>query len=167
MAILKYENLELEFIPMKFHDWGTWPEWSFKVCLKWKGTPVLNEKVMKRYGDYWSMGKEGGVVASEQDKLLLLEDFDACIKDKKSRIWESHPDPDMSVSIFPDRAFPYLDEIEAGVYTIIISPDSYQFKDTNCYMDYSGVSFVMVVDNLEFENFVSELKKEFEQLKDS
>ena len=47
------------------------------------------------------------------------------------------------------------------------SPDSYQFKDTNCYMDYSGVSFVMVVDNLEFENFVSELKKEFEQLKDS
>ena len=52
MAILKYEDLELEFIPMKFIDWGTWPEWSFKVCLKWKGIPVLNEKVMKRYVNF-------------------------------------------------------------------------------------------------------------------
>ena len=73
----------------------------------------------------------------------------------------------MSVSIFPDRAFPYLEEVEVGVYSIIISPDAYQFKDTDCYMGYSGVSFVMVVDNLEFENFVSDLKKEFEQLKDN
>ena len=43
----------------------------------------------------------------------------------------------------------------------------YQFKDTDSYMGYSVVSFVMVVDNLEFENFVSDLKKEFEQLKDN
>ena len=34
-------------------------------------------------------------------------------------------------------------------------------------MGYSGVSFVMVVEKLEFEKFVSDLKKEFEQLKDN
>ena len=167
MAILKYEDLELEFIPMKFIDWGTWPEWSFKVCLKWKGIPVPNEKAMNPHATFSSMGEQGGVVASEQDKFVLLEDVDGCIKDNKTSIWESHPDPDMSVSIFPDRAFPYLEEVEVGVYSIIISPDAYQFKDTDCYMGYSGVSFVMVVEKLEFEKFVSDLKKEFEQLKDN
>ncbi len=164
MAVLKQEDLELEILPFGYIDWKSFPEFDYKVTMKWKGVSVINETVMKRDGSYWAKGKEGGFVASEQDKLGLIENFEACIKDKKSRVWEAWPDPDMAISIYPDRNYPYLDEAAEGYFSIIVSPDSYQFKDSNCYTGFSGVSLVMVVETSEIIRFVSDLRNEFNEL---
>lgn len=37
MAILKYEDLELEFIPMKFFDWG---KRQLKLSLSFQTVPI-------------------------------------------------------------------------------------------------------------------------------
>ena len=164
MAILKDEDLELEILPLSYHDWEYCPETDFKVTMRWKGIPLLNEAALKRTGSYWEQGKECGIVASEQDSLTLIKDFEDCLNDKKVRIWEAWPDPDMTISIYPERYFPYLEDVDSEYISIIVSPDLYQFKDSDCYSGYSGVSFVMVIEVEVFKTFVSELKTEFDSI---
>ena len=70
----------------------------------------------------------------------------------------------MTISIYPERYFPYLEDVDSEYISIIVSPDSYQFKDSDCYSGYSGVSFVMVIEVEVFKTFVSELKTQFDSI---
>lgn len=160
MAKLIYEDLVLEFLPTSYWESGYENGFDFKVTMTWKGIPVLNEDVMKRHSTYWDKGAVGGLVASEEDFYNLFHDLETAIKTKQTQIWQSFPDTDMCISIYPERCFPYLDERDSEYYTVIVSPDSYQFKESDCYIGYSGVSFVMTPKVDEFETFVAEFKKE-------
>ena len=163
MAKLFSEDLELDFTFFGYYDYQP-KEFDFKVTLKWKGIPLLNEKAMKRWSEYWNKGAEGGIVAEEMDNFTLITDLENALKDKTPTIWETWPDPDMCISIYPERCFPYLNEINTDYNTIIISPDIYQFKDTDAYCGYEGVSFILTPNNTNLQNFINDLKKEYSDL---
>lgn len=163
MAKIISDDLELEFKFLGCYDYQP-VEFEFKVTLLWKGVPILNENVMKRRSTYWEKGKEGGIIAEEMDNFTLITDLEDSIKSKTVKIWESWPDPDMCISIYPERCFPYLNEINNDYYTIIVSPDMYQFKESDAYGGYEGVSFIMTPEKKEFQNFINELKKEYHEL---
>jgi hypothetical protein len=166
MAKLKSEDLdlELEFEFLSYEDYSP-VEYTFKCTLCWNGIPVLNERTMKRGTSYWDKGKEGGIVGSEMVGFTLIKDMEDALKTKSVRIWEAWPDPDMCVSIYPGRFFPYLDEEDSEYNTIIISPDTYQFKGNDCYSGYEGVSFVMTPSTQELKEFINDLKMELEDIK--
>ena len=164
MAKLVSEDLELEFIFIGCYDFDP-VEYEFKVTLKWKNLPILNEKAMKRETDYWEKGKEGGIIAEETDNFTLISDLENAIETKSPQIWEAWPDPDMCISIYPERCFPYLNEVNSEYYTIIISPDAYQFKDCDAYCGYEGVSFIMTPKVNDFKKLIDDLKFEFNEVK--
>lgn len=160
MAKLISDELELEFRFLGHYKYD-FDIFEFKCTCTWNGVPILNEAVMKRKGSYWKKGETGGLVAEEQENFTLIEDFEAALNNKEVRIWESWPDPDMCISIYPDCCFPCLNKKLEGYYSIIVSPDSYQFKDSECYGGFEGVSFVMIQTTEQIQEFVCQLKKEF------
>ena len=163
MAKLISEDLELEFLFTGCYDYNP-IEYDFKVTLKWKGVPLLNEKAMKRGTSYWDTGIEGGIIAEEMDNFTLISDFEKSMETKTPQIWEAWPDPDMCISIYPERCFPYLDKIDSEYCTIIVSPDIYQFNDCDAYCGYEGVSFIMTPNINDFKKFIEELKIEFNEI---
>ena len=64
MAKLISEDLELDFTFLEYHDYQP-KEFDFKVTLKWKGIPLLNEKAMKRYA-----GQDIGTKELKAESLL-------------------------------------------------------------------------------------------------
>lgn len=162
MAKLISDKLELEF--KLSHIKYDFDYYELKCTCTWQGVSVLNEAVMKRYGDYWKKGSVGGIIAEELDKFSLLKDFDSAINNKEIRIWKSWPDPDMCISIYPDCRFPYLNKKDVDYYTIIVSPDSYQFKDCDCYNGFEGVAFVMIQTLEQVQEFVKQLEEEYNAL---
>ncbi len=71
----------------------------------------------------------------------------------------------MCVSIYPARCFPNLDEEDSEYNTIIVSPNTYQFEECDCYHGYEGVSFVMTPTTQELKDFINALKRELEDIK--
>jgi len=163
LAKLISNDLILEFNFLGCYDYQP-VEFEFKVSLFWKGIPLLNEKAMKRWSTYWRKGKEGGLVAEEMDNFTLIDDLEKAIETNTLQVWESWPDPDMCISIYPNRCFPYLDEEDPEYNTIIVSPDMYQFKESDAYGGYEGVSFIMTPDKDAFLKFVNELKDEYKKI---
>lgn len=168
MAKLKDNDLELEVKFLHCEDMGGWFDYVFKVTMFWKGIPVLNEKALKRYSSYWKQGAEGGIICSDtchdKNEFTLIDDLEASIKDKKARVWEAFSYMELAVAIYPERAFPYLYDENKPYYTLIISADGYQFKDSaDCY-GYQGVSFIMVPKTSALTKFVEDLKEEFNKL---
>lgn len=163
MAKLFSEDLELEFLLCGCYDYHP-IQIEFKVTLKWKGIPILNENAMKRGTDYWNKGAVGGIVGEEIDNFTLIKDLEEALNNKTTKIWESWPDPDMCISIYPETLFPYLNEKDEEYNTIIISPDTYQLKDCSAYNGYEGISFVLTPDNTNLQNFINDLKKEYSDL---
>lgn len=161
MAKMISDNLELEFKLLGHNEYDSY---QLKCTCTWQGKPILNEAVMKRSGSYWSKGAVGGIMAEEMEHFSLIEDFKAALEKKEVRIWEAFPDPDICISIYPDCCFPYLNEKDENYFSIIVSPDSYQFKDSSYYSGYEGVSFVMIQTIDQMYEFVQQLKDEFAAL---
>ena len=159
MAKLKSNNLELEFLITECLDYDP-TEFHFKVTMKWNGIPILNDKAMKRDNDHWEKGAEGGIIGYEIDYIRLIDAIEKSLETREPQFWEAFPDPDVYVSIYPDRSFPYLTEKERGRFAFIVSPDSYQLKDSDCYEGYEGVSFVMNPTEEELRQFIEDLKSE-------
>ena len=159
MAKLKSENLELEFKLLECHKYDLM-EYDFRCTLTWKGIPVLNDKAFKRSSSYWKKGSDGGIIGEEMDSFSLITELEEAVKTKEMRIWESWPDPDMCVAIYPNRCFPDLITPDQEYHTIIFSPDVYQFRDMDCYSGYEGVSFVMTPTEEMLIQFINDLKKE-------
>jgi hypothetical protein len=166
MAKLLSEDLELEFLFCGCYDYHP-IQIEFKITLKWKGIPILNERAMKRGTDYWNKGAVGGIIAEEIDNFTLIRDLEEAFNNKTTKIWESWPDPDMCISIYPERYFPYLNDKDDEYNTIIISPDTYQFKDCDAYNGYEGISFIMTPTNDELQKFINDLKVELDQIKNN
>ena len=162
MAKLTANDFELIFRITERRDFDPAVEYEFKLTLFYKGIPVLNEDAMKRGNEYWDKGKSGGIVGSEIDGMdAFINELETAMETKTPQYWESFPDPDLCVSIFPERYFPYLDRKDKGQYTLIFSPSNYNFKDADCYSGFEGVSFVMSPTVGEYKKFVADVKAEY------
>ena len=124
------------------------------------GLSVLNDKIMKRHNSYWKKGKKGGIIASEVDTIRLLRKLDDALSTNEPQFWESYPNPDVHISIYPNRCFPNLFTEDKEHFSIIISPNSYQFKNSDNYYGYEGVSFVMTPSKKDLYKFTDDLRAE-------
>ena len=116
--------------------------------------------------EFWDKGAGGGLIGSEMDAFTLPDDLEKALSTGEPQFWESWPDPDVCVSVFPNADFPRLNERAEGRSTIIISPDSYQFKDNDAYSGNEGVSFVLTPTNLELKKFIADLREEAAKIRE-
>lgn len=163
MATLKNGGLSVE-IEIERRDFDP-VEYGYKITPKWKGIPLLNDGAMKRGNEYWDKGFGGGVVGSELDKFRLIETLEKAIETKTAQKWIPFPDPDICVSVYPERCFPDLDKIDGECWTLIFSPSRYQFAAADSYGGFSGVSFVMTPTLPELKAFLKQLKAEYQHLR--
>ena len=162
MAKLTANDFELIFRITERCDFDP-AEYEFKLTLFYKGIPVLNEDAMK----YWDKGKSGCIIGSEIDGMdAFINALEMAMERKTPQYWESFPDPDLCVSIFPECYFPYLDREDKGQYTLMFSPSNYNFKDADCYSGFEGVSFVMSPTVGEYKKFIADLKAEYATVKE-
>ena len=159
MAKFTSNTFELEFLVTECCDF-TPTEFYFKITMLYNGLSVLNDKIMKRHNSYWKKGKKGGIIASEIDTIRLLRKLDDALSTNEPQFWESYPNPDVHISIYPNRCFPNLFTEDKEHFSIIISPNSYQFKNSDNYYGYEGVSFVMTPSKKDLYKFTDDLKAE-------
>ena len=159
MAKIISNNFELEFLVTECCDFDP-TEFYFKIIMRYNGIPVLNDKAMKRHNSYWKKGAKGGIIAWEVDTIRLVRKLENALSKNEVQFWESYPDPDVHVSIYPHRCFPNLVEEDKEHFSIIISPNSYQFKKSDNYYGYDGVSFVMAPSEKDLRQFTDDLKTE-------
>ena len=159
MAKIKSNNFELEFLVMECCDFDP-IEFYFKIILKYKGVSVLNDRAMKRHNSYWKKGKKGGIIGSEIDTIRLIGKLEKALLTKEAQFWEPYPDPDVQISVYPNRNFPNIQEEYSDHLALIVSPNSYQFKDSLSYDTYEGVSFVLTPTREMILQFIEDLKWE-------
>lgn len=159
MAKITSNNFELVFLVTECCNFDP-TEFYFKITVRYKGTPVLNDKAMKRHNSYWKKGSKAGIIAWEVDTIRLMHKLDDALSTDEPQFWESYPDPDVHISIYPHRCFPNLVEEDREHFSIIVSPNSYQFKNSDNYYGYEGVSFVMTPNEKDLQKFTDELKAE-------
>ena len=68
MASLNSGNLSFDFQYTGFK--GIWIEYEF--YFRWKGEPVIRDKVLKRNNDYWDARSKHAFLAREDEKDGLL-----------------------------------------------------------------------------------------------
>ena len=163
MVTLKTGDLSLE-IEIEKLDFDP-VEYTYKITPKWKGIPFLNDTALKRGNKYWDKGFNGGIIGGELDDFSLVEIMEKAIETKNVQKWIPYPDPDICVSIYPERCFPDLDKIDNEYFTLIFSPSIYQYSDSRNYDGFTGVSFIMTPTLFELKSFVSQFKAEYEYIK--
>lgn len=157
-------NLELEIKPLRFYDEGWGLGYEFYVAMRYKGRHLNNKNSCNR------KNKEFSVSSWYQKSITLLDAFDKAIASKEYVIWEADPDPDMIISIYPNRDYPYLNVEEKGLFTIIVSPNTEQYNlddESGCYGGYEGISYVITASEEDFVKFVADLKAEFKAFEHS
>ena len=151
-------ELELEIKPLNYYDDGDGFGYEFYVTMRYKGQKLININICNR------KNKDFSVSSWYQKSITLIDAFEEAIETKKNVIWEADPDPDMIISIYPNRDYPYLDKEEEGMFTIIVSPNTEQYNtddDLGCYGGYEGIAYIITASEEDFVKFVTELKDEF------
>lgn len=136
---------------------------QFKMTPMWKGKPILNESILKRGTSYWNIGKKGGLVGEEIDGFYLLNDLEQCLIDGKPFTYESWPDPDFNISVYPNVCFPEITCSCEDNWAIVFSTDTYQLKGDHCYSG-NGIAFYMNVSKEKIKRFTEELRSEYDAL---
>ncbi|MDM8548801.1 hypothetical protein QUF72_01935 [Desulfobacterales bacterium HSG2] len=188
MAILKSELLSLEISFTRFDEAG-WVH--YEICFRWKNELIINDKILKRDGEYWGARKTGSFLANEYERDGLTRVISQVLNSNEPEYWEPM-EPDMIVAIYPEMYFPFMkshhklvyerDEHrkereerekrkkESGrlpddIFTIIVFIDAYNFKDSNAYYG-EGISLHLIADRETLEKFNSELSKEYAEFKE-
>ncbi|MBR4790507.1 MAG: hypothetical protein IK024_06415 [Treponema sp.] len=154
--------LEFELLPRSKEDIFE-KYFPVRCSLMYQNKPILNEDILRRDSDYSRSGFPGGFVGEEIDSFSLIEDLEYVRDNRKSRIWTSFPHEDLEVAIYPGL-FPYIGEHDSEYFTFMFYPCGCRFKDVNV-CSRSPVCFVMSPDLNEYNKFIEDLKKEYEQLK--
>ena len=144
-------ELELKFVGVEYY--GEWSEVYFELDFFVNGKSAINKDILKRdrFFCYFLL----------EEKYNLITAFKSAISDEKPVIWEAFPDPDMCISIYPNRLFPDLQREFENHYTIIFSPNTPNYANIDAYDLYEGISFIMSPLTKEFIKFVQDFEKEY------
>jgi hypothetical protein len=186
MAVLQSGNLSFEFQFVNFENGYI----TYHLFLLWQGQPVMNSEILKRGNDYRNNYGKSGFIADEFRGDRFVPFLRRILEEDKADYWQSL-DPDVTVAIYPDEYFPFLEshwviiheseklrqEREAQIqrkkeqgklpddsYTIIVFVDAYNFKGENVYQG-DGFSLQMIVDRASLEAFADALTDEYEEFK--
>ena len=187
MALLKSELLSLEINFVRFeYDWV-----QYEIYFRWENEPIINDKLLKRDGEYWGSRKTGSFLATEDEKDRLIDTISKVLETNEPEYWEPI-DPDIIVAIYPEMYFPFLKShytlihesedhkkkreereklkkelgsLPDDSFTIIVFIDAYNFNNSDAYYG-EGISLHLIVDRVTLENFNSELSKEYSEFKE-
>lgn len=159
MAKITSNNFELEFLITECRDFDP-TEFCFKITMRYNGIPILNDKAMKRHSSFWRKGKKGGIIGSEIDTIRLVGILENALLTNEPQFWQPYPDPDVQISIYPHRSFPNFQEEDREHFSLIVSPNSYQFKNSDSYDTYEGISFALNPNQEDLKRFIDDLKAE-------
>lgn len=154
--------LEFELLPRSKED-IIQKYFPIRCSLMFKDKSVLNEEIIRRDSDYSRRGFPGGFVGEEIEHFTLIEDLEYVRDNKRRKVWTSFPHEDLAVAIYPGL-FPYIDEPDSECFTVMFYPCGCRFRDVNICSG-APVCFVMTPDLDEYNKFIEDLKKEYEQLK--
>ena len=159
MAKLKSDYLEFEFRILKCQNFDP-IEFLNKIIIYWKNIPILNERVMKRSNSFWKKGSKGGILCSELDDIRLIDKIEKSIINETFQTWQAYPDPNVRISIYPNNHIFNSELFETDGYSLVISTNTYQFKNCANYGDSGGVSFIINTTKHELIKFLEQLKLE-------
>ena len=161
MARIITEDFEFEFKFERVEQWVI-EEMLFTVNLTRKGKNIINYDLLRKdkFYSYYDFSKN-------DDPECPLHDFKKALTSKEPIVWEKMIEEDMCICIFPHRWYPNLCNYDEKYYTIIFSPNIEQYKGSDCYGGYDGVSFVITPTYEEFAKFVQDLEAEYNQLLNS
>ncbi|MBM96960.1 MAG: hypothetical protein CMI09_14075 [Oceanospirillaceae bacterium] len=187
MATLRDGDLTFEFTFVRYYDPDAVGWLDIRFSFLWQGIPVFNDAVLKRSNDYWNERGPGEflVRADIDDHLLAVLEY--ALASDQLVSWEP-VEPDVSISLYPDFRMAHWGEsgeqpgkpsdTEATAtrspdakpshapndwFTLTVVVDLYQFRGADSYGG-SGPGIQMVVRRAELNDFVQQLRAEFEVL---
>lgn len=83
--------------------------------------------------------------------------------DEKPFTYESWPDSDFTICVYPNRWVPRLYETDMDIWGIIFAADTYQLEDEECQTG-NGIAFYMNVSKEKIKRFTEELRSEYDAL---
>ena len=189
MAILKYEDLSLDFRYTGFDDKEGWVQYQFYFL--WQGEPIVRDEPLKRWGEYWGSRPEGAFLANDYRSDRFVPFLRKVLETGEPEHWEPM-DPDVIVAVYPEGFFPFLESHRELVYesfeakqaqdarrklkeekgklpddpfTFIAMVDVYNLQGSDAYYG-QGLALHMVVPRIALEAFADELEKEYAEFKE-
>lgn len=166
MAVLTREDdltLEIKVRDVLYWQEDRYVEIVYEFVMKWRGKSIINDAVLK-HNSYWGKKGTGNFVATDMDEFHLLQTLQKALETGEKQTWDAFPDPDVGVAVLPNTSFDLTSkEREEGMYTIIIAPDLYQLKKTECYCGLLGAALVMTAEEAKFRQFVKDFATECEK----
>ncbi len=179
MAILKSGDLSLE---IKYNS--VEPDWIvYEVKFAWKDEVIINDAILKRYGNYWGRRPPGTFLANDYESDHLIDMLKRVLETNEPDYWQP-VEPDITMAIYPGKPFPFgmkdrwefvdeegrefyeeMKKIESECITIITLVDTYNLEGLNHAYSGNGLSLHLQVKKESLEKFVLELEAEYKGLK--
>lgn len=183
MAVIRDGDLSLDVRYVGFE--AGWV--SYNICPRWRGEPVLNDKILKRESSYWAARGVGAIRANEDLECGIVPLLRRVLERNEADYWEPL-EPDILLALYPNEDFPFLpwkcriaavgrEQQEASkacpsqdvrhdphpddLIEFILCVNVYNFAGAECYTGGSGVCFRLVPSRAELQIFYEELKREY------
>ena len=186
MAKLSYGSLTLEIKYKNFY--ADWVIYDFGFL--WQGKSLINDKILKRRGEFWATREKGKFVAENYERCGLLPLLETVLETDEPEYWEPW-EPDIIVAIYPNMYFPFLrshwqvvyeredlkearqqreiekfirEKLPDDLFQLICFIDVQNFKDGGGYPG-DGIALHLKVYRKDLEQFFTDLSREYEEFK--
>jgi len=112
MAILEDEGLSLEITFADYHD--LWVHYHLRLC--WKGTPLLNEAVLRRETPFHASDEPGRVHAEDDRRDKLVATLEGALARDEPAVW-TPVEPDVTIALYPGCSFPFIEQRQHLLWT--------------------------------------------------
>ncbi len=187
MAMLSIDELSLEIGYRDFEDGWVY----YDIWLRWRGAPVINDAILKRWNEHWAKRGVGAINACEHRECGILPLLRKTLETNESDYWEA-TDPDILLAIYADGGFPFLPSKWTVIYEmsefkakreerearraeygplpddymeVILFVDVYNFEGASAYYG-NGICFRLSPTRSQLTKFYEELRREYLAFKD-
>ncbi len=158
----------------------------YRFSFLWKGKQILNEDVLGRDMSGKIKSKVGSVITINEEEETLIPFFEVALEFGIAEYWESS-EPGITIAVYPELYFPFLptnsdiiyasdsfkaireaykklkvtkQKIDDDDFTIIVLFDTGNFRGGRS-SDGEGISMHLVVERVQLERFVTNLRREY------